>query len=210
MDEGTKNQRIKVIFSERIGPDSHSSVLSSHHDGLKQVPQPQEEVIPLEWIVPSCFITFLPTLSLCSIHELPNLQCSYLMLMVIVQNGQTYSGPGLFFHWLWVMAVKFHILPTLQVNFRMWESNGNRKSSKFSNAYRSSYLFPKNNWLQKTQLHLTQSRTVGALYRDAATPTTFELSSSERNFTLTIIIERNVGYLNSKYTHLYMSLPLDK
>lgn len=48
MDEGTKNQRIKVIFSERIGPDSYSSVLSSHHDCLNQVPQPQEEVIPLE------------------------------------------------------------------------------------------------------------------------------------------------------------------
>lgn len=47
MDEGTKNQRIKVIFSERIGPDSYSSVLSSHHDCLNQVPQPQEEVIPL-------------------------------------------------------------------------------------------------------------------------------------------------------------------
>lgn len=44
--------------------------------------------------------------------------------------------------------------------------------TKFSNAYRSSYLFPQNNCLQKTQLHLTQSRTVGALYRDAATPTT--------------------------------------
>ena len=44
MDEGTKNQRIKVIFSERIGPDSHSS----HHDCLNQVPQPQEEVILLE------------------------------------------------------------------------------------------------------------------------------------------------------------------
>ena len=101
------------------------------------------------------------------------------------------------------MAVKFHILVTSQVNFRMWESKGIESHTTFSHAYRSSYLFPESNWIQMTQLHLTQSRTVSTLYCDVATPT--QLSSSETNFTLVIIVGINY-YLNRKYIYLYMSI----
>ena len=101
------------------------------------------------------------------------------------------------------MAVKFHILVTSQVNFRMWESKGIQSHTTFSHAYRSSYLFPESNWIQMTQLHLTQSRTVSTLYCDVATPT--QLSSSETNFTLVIIVGINY-YLNRKYIYLYMSI----
>ena len=54
-----------------------------------------------------------------------------------------------------------------------------------------------------TQLHLTQSRTVSTLYCDVATPT--QLSSSETNFTLVIIVGINY-YLNRRYIYLYMSI----